>query len=188
LKRNTLQHFILSQKLTSGTIKSSKFIQNQPHTRGQELLREQNWLANVTAPLQSVKNHAKGTTMNKYPIGVGAIAIVALLVSSGVQAQTASPQPPATAAPAEKIIVPDGQPTAKMPDPAPANTDAAKAPLEGANSFTEAQAKQRLVDAGYTAVSTLAKDDRGVWRGTAMKAGKPAKVAVDFKGNVVQFN
>lgn len=61
-------------------------------------------------------------------------------------------------------------------------------PLEGANSFTEAQAKQLVQDAGYTGISTLTKDQRGVWRGSAMKAGKSASIAVDFKGNVVQVN
>jgi hypothetical protein len=61
----------------------------------------------------------------------------------------------------------------------------AGAPLKGANSFTEAQAKDRALAAGLTAVSSLVKDGDGIWRGTAMKDGKSVKVAVDFKGNVV---
>jgi hypothetical protein len=67
---------------------------------------------------------------------------------------------------------------------APVKADAG-APLKGANSFTEGQAKDRIVAAGFTSVSSLAKDGDGVWRGNAMKDGKAAKVAVDFKGNVV---
>jgi hypothetical protein len=59
------------------------------------------------------------------------------------------------------------------------------APFKGANSFTEGQAKDRIVAAGFTGVSSLTKDGDGVWRGDAMKDGKAAKVAVDFKGNVV---
>lgn len=59
------------------------------------------------------------------------------------------------------------------------------APLKGANSFTEAQAKDRALAAGLISVSSLVKDGDGVWRGTAMKDGKTVKVAVDFKGNVV---
>ena len=59
------------------------------------------------------------------------------------------------------------------------------APLKGANSFTEGQAKDRVVAAGFTGVSSLAKDGDGVWRGSAIKDGKSVKVAVDFKGNVV---
>ena len=60
-----------------------------------------------------------------------------------------------------------------------------KAPLEGANSFTESQAKDRVLAIGLTAPSTLTKDDKGIWRGTAMKSGMSVSVAVDFKGNVV---
>jgi hypothetical protein len=59
------------------------------------------------------------------------------------------------------------------------------APFKGANSFTEAQAKDRVVSAGYGTVSALTKDDDGIWRGTAMKDGKSVNVAVDYKGNVV---
>lgn len=59
------------------------------------------------------------------------------------------------------------------------------APFEGANSFTEGQAQDRVLAAGYTNVSSLVQDDRGVWRGTASIDGKTADVAVDYKGNVV---
>lgn len=59
------------------------------------------------------------------------------------------------------------------------------APLKGANSFTEGQAKDRAVAHGFMEVSALKKDDAGVWRGTAMWEGKQTPVAVDFKGNVV---
>ena len=59
------------------------------------------------------------------------------------------------------------------------------APLEGANSFTEDQAKDRIISMGMTAPSTMTKDDKGIWRGTATKDGKSANVAVDYKGNVV---
>jgi hypothetical protein len=59
------------------------------------------------------------------------------------------------------------------------------APLEGANSFTEEQAKDRVIAAGMIAPSTLSKDDKGVWRGTATQGGKSMNVAIDYKGNVV---
>ncbi|MEQ1696971.1 MAG: hypothetical protein ABL901_14135 [Hyphomicrobiaceae bacterium] len=64
-------------------------------------------------------------------------------------------------------------------------TPTAGAPLEGANSFTEAQAKDRAAAAGLSNVSALKKDDKGVWRGTATEGSKAVKVAVDFKGHVV---
>lgn len=47
----------------------------------------------------------------------------------------------------------------------------ANAPLKGANSFTEGQAKDRILAAGYTNVSGLKKDADGIWRGTASKTG-----------------
>ena len=59
------------------------------------------------------------------------------------------------------------------------------APLSGANSFTEGQAKDRALAWGYAGVSALTKDDNGIWRGTATKDGKNVNVAVDYKGNVV---
>eukprot|EP01035_Chromulina_nebulosa_P058887 gene58887-80645_t len=54
----------------------------------------------------------------------------------------------------------------------------------GANSFTEGQAKSRLEDKGYTAVSELKKDADGIWRGTAMKDSKSVSVGVDYKGDI----
>jgi hypothetical protein len=71
----------------------------------------------------------------------------------------------------------------KTPPKAPSTAE--KPPLPGANSFTEGQARQRMQDAGFTDVSGLAKDQEGIWRGTAKYAGKQVKVALDFQGNVV---
>ena len=61
----------------------------------------------------------------------------------------------------------------------------AGAPLEGANSFTENQAKDRAAAAGFTEVSALQKDDKGIWRGTAKRGSSQVNIAIDFKGNVV---
>lgn len=57
---------------------------------------------------------------------------------------------------------------------------------EGANSFTEDQAKGRFAKAGYTGVSELMKNDKGLWVGVATKNGKKVHVALDYKGNVTQ--
>jgi putative membrane protein len=65
----------------------------------------------------------------------------------------------------------------------PKSTDAP--PVPGANSFTEAQAKDRMEKAGFTQVINLKKDDAGIWRGSAMQDGKQVKVSLDFRGNVV---
>ena len=47
-----------------------------------------------------------------------------------------------------------------------------------------AQAQKRIEDQGYTQVSALAKDDKSIWRGHAMKNGKTVDVALDYQGNV----
>ena len=60
------------------------------------------------------------------------------------------------------------------------------APLKGANSFTEGQAKDRAIGHGNVdSVADLKKDDDGIWRGTGTQAGKTVQIAVDYKGNVV---
>jgi len=64
----------------------------------------------------------------------------------------------------------------------------AGAPLKGSNSFTEAQAKDRIIAQGMDSVAGLKKDGDGIWRGTAQQAGKSVQVAVDYKGNVVTAN
>ena len=56
--------------------------------------------------------------------------------------------------------------------------------LQGANSFTEGQAKSRIEAHGYGSVSALKKDDGGIWRGKAMKDGKTVDVSLDYQGNV----
>jgi hypothetical protein len=58
------------------------------------------------------------------------------------------------------------------------------APVAGANSFTEGQAKSRIEEAGYAGVTDLKKDDNGVWRGKATKGGATTDVSIDFQGNV----
>jgi hypothetical protein len=66
-----------------------------------------------------------------------------------------------------------------------ASTPDSGAPLKGANSFTEGQAKDRALARGFTSVSDLKKDGDGIWRGSAMLDGKTTQIAVDYKGNVV---
>ena len=84
--------------------------------------------------------------------------------------------------------------TARPPANRDANTPAVNspnsppnpnAPVAGANSFTEGQAKSRIEDKGFKNVSGLAKDKDGVWRGKANQNGKSVNVSVDFQGNVV---
>ena len=54
----------------------------------------------------------------------------------------------------------------------------------GHNSFTEAQARQHVINAGYSSVSNVAMDMIGVWQGLALKGANQVNVALDYKGNV----
>ena len=95
------------------------------------------------------------------------VAAAGLFVSPAAQAQT----PPAQSGPNNNAV---NSPNQKN----------SNAPVAGANSFTEGQAKSRIEEAGYTAVSGLKKDDNGVWRGKATKGGASTDVSIDFQGNV----
>jgi hypothetical protein len=80
-----------------------------------------------------------------------------------------------------------GQPAQSGPNNNAVNTPGqnnSNAPVAGRNSFTEGQAKSKIEEAGYTAVTELKKDDNGVWRGKASKGGSSKAVSVDFEGNV----
>jgi len=57
-------------------------------------------------------------------------------------------------------------------------------PAHGANSFTMAQAKNRIESEGFSNVTNLRKDNDGVWRGQAQKDGSSAHVWLDYKGNI----
>ncbi|QCJ00725.1 PepSY domain-containing protein [Agrobacterium larrymoorei] len=59
------------------------------------------------------------------------------------------------------------------------------APVEGANSFTEEQAKTRIEEAGYSDVKDLKKDDKGIWMAAGMKDDKSVMISMDYQGNVV---
>lgn len=75
--------------------------------------------------------------------------------------------------------------TSTTPTVATTDSTTPSAPVPGANSFTEDQAKSRIQDAGFADVSKLTKDDKGIWRGQANKDGKNTTVALDYQGNVV---
>jgi hypothetical protein len=65
---------------------------------------------------------------------------------------------------------------------APINTG----PLEnGANSFTEEQAAQRLRDAGISDLSGVTKDANGIWRARGQWMGKAVTVGLDYRGAIV---
>lgn len=64
------------------------------------------------------------------------------------------------------------------------NVAVAEVPVTGENSFTQAQAKAWIEDAGYTHVGDLVLGTDGVWRGSARLEGNPALVRLDYQGNI----
>jgi hypothetical protein len=105
--------------------------------------------------------------MSNIRYGVAALALA--LSVSAASAQTATTAPGATDQPARET-----------------SSTATNPPLPGANSFTEAQAVDRIAKAGFQDVKNLKKDDQGVWRGIAKKGDSQVNVALDYRGNVVQ--
>ncbi|MDR9776869.1 PepSY domain-containing protein [Rhizobium hidalgonense] len=73
----------------------------------------------------------------------------------------------------------------KTPAVATPDSNNPTAPVEGANSFTEGQAKDRIEKAGYTEVKDLKKDDKGIWMASGRKDGKAVVIALDYQGNIV---
>ena len=100
-----------------------------------------------------------------------AVALVALLSLCG-PAAAQSQNPPANPGPGNNAVN-------------TTSTNNPGAPVAGANSFTEGQAKSRIESDGFSNVTGLNKDDNGVWRGKAMKDGKSVDVSLDFQGNIV---
>jgi putative membrane protein len=96
--------------------------------------------------------------------------------------------PPVTSPPPPAANPPTGGPNS-LPPSEPANAIDSGNPgtgglSKGANSFTEAQARDRLRKHGYGQVSALTKDQDGVWRGSAIRNGHQVHVGLDYKGNV----
>ena len=82
------------------------------------------------------------------------------------------------------LAISTGPVVAQTPAVKSPNTTNPAAPVPGANSFTEGQAKSKIELQGFTNVSGLKKDDNGIWTGSATKGGNKVNVRLDFQGNV----
>ncbi|KMO35639.1 hypothetical protein VQ03_21530 [Methylobacterium tarhaniae] len=119
------------------------------------------------------------------------LAALGMIGAGAAQAQTtvtgdpARDAKPSTQSQGQEAVT---RPNTDMMDknnPGTTGTVTTNAKLEpGANSFTEAQARSRLEQAGFKDVKDLKKDDQGIWRGQAMQSGNTVMVGLDFKGNV----
>jgi len=102
-----------------------------------------------------------------------AVAAILAVLTSSAMAQTQNP--PAQDSPQNSAINSQDSTNRQV-----------NAPVSGANSFTESQARSRIENMGFADVTDLKKDDNGVWRGRAMKGGQRVDVSVDYQGNVIQ--
>jgi hypothetical protein len=102
-----------------------------------------------------------------------AVATILAVLASSAMAQTQNP--PAQDSPQNSAINTQDSSNRQV-----------NAPVAGANSFTEGQARSRIEKMGFADVTDLKKDDNGVWRGRAMKGGQMVDVSVDYQGNVIQ--
>jgi putative membrane protein len=123
----------------------------------------------------------------KIPLVLAALTLGA----ASALAQTTPAQTPAQTAP-DRPAPAQNAPSAANPANRNGQTGNAEtrravnsAPLEnGANSFTEGQASERLREAGISNVTGLRKDDNGVWRGRGQWQGRSVEVGLDFRGNI----
>lgn len=95
------------------------------------------------------------------------LVIAVLVTASPAFAQTSVQKDGDTGAPA--VAAPNAKPAL---------------PVAGANSFTEAQARERIERHGFSNVTGLMLDSQSIWRGKAMKDSKEVNVALDYQGNV----
>ena len=116
-----------------------------------------------------------------------ALVAVTLTASTAALAQNAAPASPGAntmTGSSNGAVNGNGNTGSDVNASGTVNVVAISALEKGANSFTEAQAKARVASAGFTDVTDLKKDGDGIWRGTAMRAGKQQQVGFDYKGNI----
>lgn len=65
-----------------------------------------------------------------------------------------------------------------------ANSSAEAALTPGANSFTEAQAREAIEKQGYTDIGPLTQNADGIWSAPAKREATQTTVSVDYKGVV----
>jgi len=119
------------------------------------------------------------TTNTKTAFAVLLMSSAALVTSVAAQTTT----PPDRMAPA--VTTPAPTPDRGAATMRSDNTArSVEAPVPGANSFTEGQARSRIEGAGYSNLTGLKKDDQGIWRAQASRGGQTTGVSLDYQGNV----
>lgn len=116
------------------------------------------------------------------------LTTLAMLATSAAGAQTApapaSPGTGATTGSSNSAVNDTGNMGSSVNASGTIQLVPASALEQGANSFTEGQARSRIESAGFTDVNGLAKDGGGIWRGKARKGDRSLDVGFDYKGNM----
>ena len=119
---------------------------------------------------------------------VAMAAIVTLAAGTVFAQQDLPPSEPGVAQHPPIEIQPAPPTTAdapKLPDAAPviSSEEQAKEKIESGE-----QAKAKIESEGYTEVSELKQDDKGMWTATAMKDGKPVQLSLNAEGQLSILN
>lgn len=116
------------------------------------------------------------------------LPVIALFLSAGAAA--AQVPPPNSAAPplgtgqSNEIVNPVGNASSSVNASGTIRTVPMSDLAEGANSFTQDQARARIEGAGFRNVTGLAQGPDGVWRGHGDREGRTFDVGFDFKGQL----
>lgn len=116
-------------------------------------------------------------------LGTAGLAAAQTTTTTGPAATTGTATTGTATTGTAPIVSGTGSATNNAVNTAPANNSGA--PVPGANSFTEGQARDRIQDRGYTQVSDLKLDAQGIWRAKASRNGQSTDVSMDYQGNVV---
>ena len=138
--------------------------------------------------------------MKSFTLGIAALAMTAgaAFAQTTTTTPSASPTAPAVTTPSPTTTPPPSPSSPAAPlnqsnnssttPPAVttsnANNKTSAAPVKGRNSFTIGEARRRITAGGFTQVTSLRKDQDGIWRGKAMKNGQSVSVYCDYQGNV----
>ena len=123
----------------------------------------------------------------RFPFAIAAIVTLAA-GTAFAQQESAPSELGATDHPAIQVDPATPQSSAEaptLPDPAPVihSEEQAAAKIEN-----EDQAKATIESAGFTAVSELKQDDKGMWTARAMKDGMPVQLSLNDEGQISLLN
>ena len=86
--------------------------------------------------------------------------------------------------PGEPCSTTTAPPSQTSSPPSEPSSPSSGLPSQTGTAFTTDQAKSQIEAAGYSNVSGLRKDAKGIWRGSAVKDGSTVSVTLDAQGKI----